>query len=525
MKKQAAKRRKPARRKRTANARTAGLSASDIGAIRRRLIESLIEDGGPEDHGLEEMVEELLAAGLDASDDMPDPEMLSEFGDALEEARINANGGDPGARETLETVRAVIDKAARRDGIDPRMLMMLGQLFAAARLDIGDAARASMARILKSAGGDGLKEDSFPSFLEPIRQASHEDPFETYDKFSSFIDILPTGHKTAAVAALAAGSDALGRRVAVGFLLHPDEHVALAAVRGLAGSDARGNLDPESRRRIRMIRDWLAPARRDALDAAIPTAEAGAPRGAVKLLKTMASVCDGSGAANLYATAKDGSRYLMTSLMTNKTGVVEALLFDDLPKDAVRSFEETASSAAPTSEVSLPTFSRLVQLALGRNLASGAPLPFALVRTLETLGLETLVPDLATPDEIIDSLLADVAGSDEAVRDRRASPLDDDIARGWFEAGEEVDAILDTADSPEEAAQALLESYLPRRRAFWASQCALSALATKDRASRHEVWKTLALVGRDVLSDIPLDEIPLMRQIADTSALAYFMNG
>jgi hypothetical protein len=524
MKKQATKRRKPPRRKPTAKAR---LSAPDIGAIRQRLIESLIEDAGPEDGGLEEMVEELLAAGLDAPDDMLDTEMLSEFSEALEEARINANGGDPAARETLETVRAIIDKAARRDEIDPRMLMMLGQLFAATRLDIGDAARASMARILKSAGSDGLMEDSLPSFLEPIRQASHEDPFETYDKFSTFIDILPTGHKTAAVAALAAGSDALERRVAVGFLLHPEELVALAAVRGLAGSAARGKLDPESRRRIRMIRNWLAPARRDALDAAIPTAKAGAPGGAVKLVRTMASVCDGSGAANLYATAKDGSSYLMASLMTKQSGVVEALQFDDLPKDALRSFEETASRATPTFEVSLATFSRLVELALGRNLASGAALPFALVRTLETLGLETLVPDFATPVEIIDSLLAEVAGGSgaEAVLNRRAPPLDNDIAKGWFEAGEDVDAILDTADTPEEAAQALLESYLPRRRAFWASQCALSALAMKDRASRHEVWKTLALVGRDVLSDIPVDEIPLMRQIAHTSALAYFMNG
>ena len=276
-----------------------------------------------------------------------------------------------------------------------------------------------------------------------------------------------------------------------------------------------------------MIRNWLAPARRDALDAAIPTAEAGAPRGAVKLVKTMASACDGSGAATLFATAKDGSRYLIASLMTKQTGVAEALLFDDLPKDAVKSFEETTSRAAPTFEVSLATLSRLAQLALGRNLASGAPLPFALVRTLETLGLETLVPDFATPAEIIDSLLAEVAGSDgvEAVRDPQASPLDDDIANGWFEAGEDVDAILDTTDSPEEAAQALLESYLPRRRAFWASQCALSALAMKDRASRREVRKTLALVGRDVLSDVPVNEIPLMRQIAHTSALAYFMNG
>ena len=162
MKKQAAKRRKPVRRKRPADARKASLSASDIGAIRQRLMESLIEDGSLEDGGLEEMIEELLAAELDEPDDTLDPEMLSEFGEALEEARVNANGGDPGARETLEAVRAVIDKAARRDEIDPRMLMMLGQVFAAARLDIGDAARASMARILKSAGSDGLKEELFP---------------------------------------------------------------------------------------------------------------------------------------------------------------------------------------------------------------------------------------------------------------------------------------------------------------------------------------------------------------------------
>ena len=132
MKKQATKRRKPARRKPHREARAAS-APPDIGAIRQRLIESLIEDAGPEDGGLEEMVEELLAAGLDAPDDMLDTEMLSEFSEALEEARINANGGDPAARETLETVRAIIDKAARRDEIDPRMLMMLGQLFAATR--------------------------------------------------------------------------------------------------------------------------------------------------------------------------------------------------------------------------------------------------------------------------------------------------------------------------------------------------------------------------------------------------------
>ena len=58
--------------------------------------------------------------------------------------------------------------------------------------------------------------------------------------------------------------------------------------------------------------------------------------------------------------------------------------------------------------------------------------------------------------------------------------MDSDVADGWFEAGEAVEAVLKATDSVEEGAQALLEGYLPRRRDFWASQCALSALALKE---------------------------------------------
>src|SRR5208283_1175923 len=92
----------------------------------------------------------------------------------------------------------------------------------------------------------------------------------------------------------------------------------------------------------------------------------------------------------------------------------------------------------------------------------------------------------------------------------------------WFEAGEAVDAVLQTADSVEAGAQALLEDYLPGRRDFWASLCARSALALKDSAGPgDEIWKQLALVGRDILGGVPLNDIPLMEQIAEKSATAY----
>jgi hypothetical protein len=46
-------------------------------------------------------------------------------------------------------------------------------------------------------------------------------------------------------------------------------------------------------------------------------------------------------------------------------------------------------------------------------------------------------------------------------------------------------------------------AYLPERRHFWARQCAISALAMRGNGkTRHSLWKQMALVGRDIASDI-----------------------
>jgi hypothetical protein len=75
--------------------------------------------------------------------------------------------------------------------------------------------------------------------------------------------------------------------------------------------------------------------------------------------------------------------------------------------------------------------------------------------------------------------------------------------------------------SPMEIITGLL-AYLPERRLFWARQCAISALAMRaDKKTRHSLWKQLALVGRDIASDLPLDQIPLMKQVAEISVRAF----
>ena len=175
-----------------------------------------------------------------------------------------------------------------------------------------------------------------------------------------------------------------------------------------------------------------------------------------------------------------------------------------------------------TVEVSFTAWARLLRLAVGRNLARGTPPPFELVRALEAIGLDSLGPDLATPAEIIDSTLTRSVDSEDG--DSSPEARETFIADGWFEAGDDVDAVLQLTHTVEGGAEALLKDYLPGRREFWASQCALSALALKDgKATSDQDWKPLARVGRDLLRDVPLYEIPLMRQIAERSAAAFFL--
>jgi hypothetical protein len=494
----------------------------DLNLLRQLLADEL----ALEEESLEDMVDAFLSTQPEALEDMPSAEAMSQLAEELENVRIDANGGDPQARESLKAVREKIDKAARRDDIHFTILMMLGRLFSGAKVDIGDAARASMGRMASAGLFSEPGEEAYRSLVQPMLMNFAGDPFAAHEEVRSLMSIFPVPYQAELVEGLAADRDPRARRTAIGFLLAPEEPVALAAVSGLAASAAQGGLDAECRRRIDMIRGWLPPSRREALDAAIPSAGPALPRLAAGFVKAIVSVCDGSGAAALLATMKRGSRYSIASVMTKPWGVADSFVIEDVPKGKAAEIELGATYSTTTAEVSLAAWTRLVRLALGRNLAQGAPPPFELVRTLESIGLDSLAPDTATAAEIIDQALAGIADRDsaQAIAEAHKSVSDSDAAGDWFEAGDAVDAVLKETDSVDGGAEALLEDYLPGRRAFWASQCALSALALKDRvATREGCWEHLALVGRDLLRDVPLHDIPLMRQIADRSATAYFM--
>ncbi len=421
----------------------------------------------------------------------------------------------------------MFDGAARRGEIHPVYLILLGRAFAGAGLEIGDAPRAALARAL-GVNRIGAGEGVYRAFLAPLFSNSGGDPFDLYEAIDPLIAIFPLNFKVEFATRLVAEENALARQVAVGFLLHREEALALAVVTAFAAAKTRGALDETDRGRIERIRPWLALPRRGAITAEFGSAREGdltPPAAATtKIVKLLASVRDGSGASALFACLKRGARFAAASIMLKPHGVVEALLHSEISRGEMDSFEAAIRSSTPTSQIGLPTFVRLLRLALGQNIASSAPPPFALVRVVEAIGLDALVPDASRPADLIDALVEDVPERDNAETFARANDevANSEFGENWFEAGDEIDEALTATRTRAEAATTLLHAYLPRRREFWAAQCALSALVLKDGAPAGGMWRSLALVGREIIRQRSLESIPLMRRIADESANVHF---
>ena len=387
------------RPKATPRQRRASALDSILGSEELALIRQLIADEAARaDPDVETLLQRALsiARSPDAGNNRGD-RTLSDLADALNQVRIDANGGDAEARRVLKAVHRSFDEAAERDEIHPVYLIMLGHAFAAAGLEIGDAPRAALARALRVADGIGAGEEVYRAFLAPLFSGSGGDAFDLYEAIDQLSAIFPLDFKIEFANRLVADKKALARQIAVGFLLHREEAMALAVVKALAAAKTRGALDEADRGRIERIRPWLAVARRDAITAAFGPAHEGdlTPPAAApaKIVKLLASVRDGSGASALFACLKRGARFAAASIMLKPHGVVEALLHHEISRAEMDSFEAAIRSSTPTSQIRLPAFVRLLRLALGRNIASSAPPPFALVRVVEAIGLGALVPD------------------------------------------------------------------------------------------------------------------------------------
>lgn len=491
--------------------------------LMRMIVETL---GGGEDT-VAQFANYLDGCGNHEDSDRDRDERIADLIGELDDVRIACNGGDRKAREDMRAVHDLLSSALDRGSLGPVDLIMTGKIFHDAGWPVPDALKQAVGQELELAANDDGPAGDVTTLLADLTHDLGGNPFEIYEFVDSILAVLPSGVCDHLLAGLAALRRPQVNHALAGFLLHPDSAIANAAANALLAIAHAGPVESLLIERLVQMRPWLPQDRQAQLDSlikalrphALPPHELVLP----KLDDCYVSICDGSGARSASIVQRTGSRYSFVSILIKPSGIREVVAVHDLPKSAVRQMSRQMKSAVPTSRTDIAGIARMLRLGLAANASSGDLPPFRLVEIVESLGLPPLYPDHASAAEIIEELLTGLLGEQtdaSATAKAHAAVLIEEVAEQWFEAGEAVEDLLRPLKSRTERVTALMASYLPSRRQFWAHQCAISALALHAEGGRS-YWKQLALVGRDIASDLPLERIPFMQQIAAASVLAF----
>ena len=501
------------------------------------LLQSMQKETGlaPELFAPEEPVElfsEYLEACTQANvDDDEKNELLADLVEVLDELKVDSNGGDPEARGKIQAIYDMLDNAIEGHSLQVPDLMMTGKILSDAGWAVPDSLKQAMTEALQAPSPDlegGSGKDLVSSMLEVADQVG-QNPFVVYEYLNSFLASFPPEASAMLLSELIAGKRPVIDQAVAGFLSHPDDVLAHTVAEALAASATKNPVESSLIERLVLIRPWLPQTRQAQLDLtiralrlnALPPVKTELP----KAIKCYASICDGSGTRSLFITQRVGAHYQIATVMMKPAGVADAMVLPELSKSAMDDIVREMKSSIPVMETDLAGITRMLGLAIADNFTSGNPPPFKLVEVVESLGVGPVHPDHASPMEIITDLLADLPAEQTnptAVAIAHADILDSVFAYQWFEAGEALEDLLYPIKGFKQRVTKLMKAYLPERRAFWARQCAISALVMhNNKKTRHSPWKQLALVGRDIASDIPLDRIPLMKQVAELSVRAF----
>lgn len=451
------------------------------------------------------------------------------FEQTLSALVMNINGGMPGGQKALERVRAEIAGLFVDDDLPPDLMMMIANSFAGAGLDPGPALQEAMIAALEVSGaafaGSG---ESLDKQFAGIAESLDHDPFAIHGEFSSLLAAFPPDRRGALVEGLGDVDLASAREALVGFLLDPNESIAIATAKILGGVKAGRLVPAVILDRIVRLRPWVGASRQAAIDPLLKAIRPAAapPRAAprTEIRGCLASLPDGSGAVSLFVVAKRGRRHLLASVLAREgRGVLEAWVREDDTRDQVDELVAHIVAEVDGSEVSLDWVERALAAALADNLADSRPPPFGLVQVAELLNLPPIGPAPFSLAERIEDLLAGlpperigptaVASAHQASRDW---PEDYEVLRSWFNQGDEIVAALSAVKGVKRRRETVMSVLLPASRAFWAGRCALTASILREGARPDDdSWIDWALVGRDLAGDRPLSEIPLARMIAD----------
>jgi hypothetical protein len=450
------------------------------------------------------------------------------IGQALDTLRFAVERNYVEAIEAVAATRARVLALARDGKLKPDTLLLMLRQFVVAKLDLGEELQAVMAnptehRSVAASPGKG----DVDRFLADLAEEHDGDPFGFQARLAEDASAFPESRRAGIAAAVLAAPDPTLREAAVGWLLDAGATTRRDVATLLQQAAAAGLLSGTMLRRMITLRNWVPDRDRPALDAAIRACrqkgvECAASR-AAEVKDVVASSVDGSGAQSVFILIKEGRKHAVASLLVKQgIGVRDAWVRSALTKSEADMFLSRVKSELDVYDSDLD----FARLALGHFLAvnrtSGATPPFGLVDFVERTGLAAVNPDAVSVEALVARLADDIparrmtaAAVAKSIKRSVGWDADFTFLDTWFEDDGALDTLLDGKRlSAKRRAALVLEEYLPTRRARWAEILAWTALTLRHDEAMEDRWIDVALVARELLSDRPLADIPLMTFIA-----------
>ena len=525
-------------RKAPPSRRKAGAAAAAPGRLNAmvRMLAEALSQGAPPDL-LEPLVDRLLAAGLTGQVakgllDIADAPAEDEDAAAhalvlsvlLDELRLRAHGGDSAAGREIEALRGSVAVALDAGQASPIAVMLLGQAMARAQVDPGPRLREALADAALAAGADGTAPASAAPDLAALAESLGQDPFAIAEELGTLLAIVPAAQRLPVILGFARAGEAAIREAALGLALGLPDEQAGEVLAALAEAPEVSAALPD---RLVRLRPWLREALRPRLDATLrvlrPRAAGAKAAPRVEIRAVLSSLTDGAGAQSVFVALRRGRDHALISfLMKQGVGIADAITHAGLPAAELRAMTARLAEALELLEVPLDFLEFRLGAALGETLAAGAAPPFALLEAAEYLALAPITPAPVSTAALLDRLLGRLPAEQTdmaalAAAQARLPRLLPQTQESWFEAGDEVEALLRPLRGRAKREQALLERWLPARRGIWAGRLAWTAAALKAAEEEAQDWIDLALVARDLAGAAPLAGMPVMRAVAARS--------
>ena len=460
--------------------------------------------------------------------------LLFMFGQALDEARMALEGGAGDAMMSLVAeVRQKLLAAAEAGRLPPEVMMVVGQQFTAAKLDLGDELRALTLALSQQAASNGpaLSPDDITSHYASMAEALGHDPFLIHGQLSEQLAAFPADQRLVIVGSFVASEVASMREAALGWLLDPSPVVVQQVAQNLVVAAQHGGLSAASAERLVMMRPWLTEAVQAPLDSAVRACrqrgQQPVARPSAQISTVIASGCDGAGAQSVFVILKRGRKLALASLLVKHGfGVRDAWVREDLSRRDSDQFLAEVGHQLDTFDASPEIAQSVIAHHLATNIDRHQPPPFGLVQFLEAVCPGQVRPEPMRTESLIEQLLDGVPPERQspkaigaALADSKLWPREYAFLQSWFEPSDATSATVGKAGSKKQREEAALRALVSPKRGRWAELLAWTAKAAEDEVEGEERID-FALVARELLGDRPLAEMPLAVWIAKNTVAA-----